>query len=64
MAGQLLVEAHFRVTEFSSTGGFLRRGSTTLIIGVPATRLEEALSIVRGECATPAPAEEHTATVL
>lgn len=59
-----LVEAHFRVTEFSSTGGFLRRGNTTLLIGIPSSRQEEALSLVRSLCASPAGADQHTATIF
>ncbi len=59
-----LLEANFRVTEFSSTGGFFRRGNTTLLIGMDAARVNEALSIIRTQCPTPENADEHTATVF
>jgi uncharacterized protein YaaQ len=47
-----LVKAGLRVTRIASTGGFLRRGSTTLIIGVEEDMLDQAFQIVR-ECCTP-----------
>ncbi|HZJ69244.1 MAG TPA: cyclic-di-AMP receptor, partial [Candidatus Eisenbacteria bacterium] len=34
-------------TKLSSTGGFLRSGNTTLLIGVDETELDLALQIVR-----------------
>ncbi|HHU53147.1 MAG TPA: hypothetical protein GXZ43_03580 [Clostridiaceae bacterium] len=42
-----LNKAHFRVTKLSSTGGFLRSGNTTLLIGVDKPELDAALDIVR-----------------
>ncbi len=59
-----LNDADFRVTEFSSMGGFLRRKSTTLLIGVPAERVEAALAIIRGTCPTLPGADEHRATIF
>lgn len=38
------------VTRLSSTGGFLRRGSTTLLVGAEAARLDEAIEAVRQAC--------------
>jgi uncharacterized protein YaaQ len=42
-----LVSTGFRVTSVASTGGFLRRGSSTLMIGVEDTKVEEAIQIIR-----------------
>lgn len=42
-----LIEAGFRVTRLASSGGFLRRGNTTLLLGMPAEKLDEALALVR-----------------
>ncbi|MGB4610164.1 MAG: cyclic-di-AMP receptor [Saccharofermentanales bacterium] len=42
-----LNKAQFRVTKLSSTGGFLRSGNTTLLIGVDEPELNTALDIVR-----------------
>ncbi len=61
---QYLNDAGYRVTEFSSMGGFLRRKSTTLLIGVPADQVEPALAIIRQQCPTPPGADEHRATIF
>ena len=42
-----LIEREFRVTRVASTGGFLRRGNTTLLIGTQDDRVDDALEIVR-----------------
>ncbi len=42
-----LVEANYRVTQVSSTGGFLRRGSSTLMVGVDDDKLADALQTIR-----------------
>lgn len=47
-----LLEADFRATKLASTGGFLREGNTTLLIGVEEERLEELLQIIRDKCHT------------
>jgi len=44
---QALIEAEFRVTRIASTGGFLRRGSTTLMIGVDDQKVDEAIDVIR-----------------
>jgi uncharacterized protein YaaQ len=59
-----LVEAHYRVTEFSSTGGFFRRGSTTLLVGVAPDQVEQALTLIREFCPTPPDADQHNATLF
>ncbi|GAB4108964.1 MAG: cyclic-di-AMP receptor [Roseiflexaceae bacterium] len=42
-----LVEHGFRVTRLASTGGFLRRGNTTLLVGVEETEVDRALATAR-----------------
>jgi uncharacterized protein YaaQ len=42
-----LTAASFRVTYVASTGGFLRRGQSTLMIGVEDEKLEQAREIIR-----------------
>ena len=52
-AGRLqhaLTEAGFGVTRLSSTGGFLRRGNTTLLIGIDDEKLDEVTAIVSRVC--------------
>jgi uncharacterized protein YaaQ len=48
---QALITEGFRVTRIASTGGFLRRGSTTMMIGVDDGKVDEAVDIVRENCA-------------
>jgi uncharacterized protein YaaQ len=42
-----LVEQGFRVTRLASTGGFLRKGNTTLLVGVEDAAVERATALVR-----------------
>ncbi len=44
---QALLDADFRVTRIASTGGFLRRGNSTLLIGVEKERVETAVKLIR-----------------
>ena len=39
------------VTRLSSTGGFLRDGNTTLMIGVPEDKVETVKKVLRETCA-------------
>lgn len=42
-----LVEQGFGVTRLASTGGFLRKGNTTLFVGAKETAIEQANMIVQ-----------------
>ncbi len=42
-----LLDEGYRVTRIASTGGFLRRGNATLLLGVPAEQVERAVHIIR-----------------
>lgn len=42
-----LVSNNFRVTRLASTGGFLREGATTFMIGVEDEKLDIALELIR-----------------
>lgn len=46
-----LTAANFRVTYIASTGGFLRHGSNTLVIGVNDNMVDEAIDNIRNICA-------------
>ncbi len=48
---QALISEGFRVTRIASTGGFLRRGSTTMMIGVEDDKVDEAINIIDKNCA-------------
>jgi uncharacterized protein YaaQ len=45
-----LIHAGFRVTHITSTGGFLKRGSTTLMIGVDDEKVDQAIQVVNDNC--------------
>ncbi|GAB4110396.1 MAG: cyclic-di-AMP receptor [Roseiflexaceae bacterium] len=42
-----LVEQGFRVTRLASTGGFLRKGNTTLLMGVEEEKIAQANETLR-----------------
>lgn len=60
---QALVHEEFRVTYIASTGGFLRKGNTTLLIGTEESRIDQALEIIRNAC-SPAEAGQRRATIF
>jgi uncharacterized protein YaaQ len=45
-----MVQRGHPATKIGSTGGFLRRGNTTLLSGVPAVEVDEVLTLVRRLC--------------
>ena len=47
---RVLSEHAFEVTKLASTGGFLREGNTTLMIGVQDERLDALKTLVRQTC--------------
>lgn len=59
-----LTSAKLRVTQIASTGGFLRRGHSTLLIGLEDHLVEEALQIIRDKAATPAESAETRAVIF
>lgn len=59
-----LVENEFRVTRIASTGGFLRQGNTTLLIGMEETLVKDALKIMREESEEQSDAGQWRATVF
>ncbi|MCY0875623.1 MAG: cyclic-di-AMP receptor [Firmicutes bacterium] len=52
-----LVKTGVRVTKLASTGGFLRAGNTTFMIGVEDARVEDVLAQIKKGCQ---PREEYT----
>ncbi len=47
-----LREKNFQSTLISSTGGFLREGNATLLIGVEDEQVEPVLGIIKENCTT------------
>jgi uncharacterized protein YaaQ len=40
----------FYVTKLASTGGFLREGNTTLLIGTEEEKVDEVIELIKKEC--------------
>ncbi len=47
-----LREKNFQSTLISSTGGFLREGNATLLIGVEDEQVEQVLGVIKENCTT------------
>ena len=45
-----LMQKGFGVTKLATTGGFLRAGNTTLLLGVDEDRIDEAVKIIEDVC--------------
>ncbi|MGP4073063.1 cyclic-di-AMP receptor [Piscibacillus sp. B03] len=45
-----LTEKDFKTTKLASSGGFLKEGNTTLMIGVEDDYVDAALNIIRDNC--------------
>jgi len=60
---QGLTSADFRVTRVASTGGLLRRGMTTLLIGLEAEQVDSAIKVLHQTC-TPVTAGGNRAPIF
>jgi len=45
-----LTENEYRATRLSSSGGFLKSGNTTLLIGVEDDKVDAVVDIIREQC--------------
>jgi uncharacterized protein YaaQ len=45
-----LVVKGFTVTQIASTGGFLRQGRSTLMVGVDDDKVDEAIQLINEKC--------------
>jgi len=59
---ELVTRGH-RVTRVASTGGFLRRGNVTLLIGAEEQHVEPVIDTLRDTCSPPEPGQ-HRATLF
>ena len=59
---QLVAHGH-RVTRVASTGGFLRRGNVTLLIGTERQHVQSIIDLLRDTCAPPEPGQ-YRATIF
>jgi uncharacterized protein YaaQ len=60
---QALVAKELRVTRVASTGGFLRHGNVTLLIGVDNEKVDTVIDLLNSTC-SPSDGEEHRATIF
>ncbi|MEO2550176.1 cyclic-di-AMP receptor [Enterococcus casseliflavus] len=44
------IDANIRATKLSSTGGFLKAGNSTFIIGIEDDRVQDALELIKKTC--------------
>ncbi|MCY6370267.1 cyclic-di-AMP receptor [Clostridium ganghwense] len=52
-AGELvdiITESGYMVTKLATTGGFLKKGNTTLIIGVKKEEVDKVISVIKDTC--------------
>ena len=47
-----LTKYEYGVTKLASTGGFLKAGNTTLLIGVEDEKVDDVLNIIESNCKT------------
>ena len=45
-----LTQHHYSITRLSTTGGFLKKGNTTLMIGAEDDKVQEVIDIIKQEC--------------
>lgn len=45
-----LVEKGFRATKLASTGGFLKKGNTTIFAGVEDSRVDDIIELIKNKC--------------
>ena len=60
---QELISKEFRVTRIASTGGFLRSGVVTLLIGVDDDRVQDGINVIRDHWGQ-SNAQESSATLF
>jgi uncharacterized protein YaaQ len=46
----VLMDRGFRATKLATTGGFLRQGNTTLLIGIEDHEIDDVVDIVKSVC--------------
>lgn len=59
---QAFTAGDFRVTRVASTGGFMRSGVVTMLLGVEDTQVDAAIKVVRD--ALPASSDKKRATLF
>ena len=60
---KILIDANYRVTQLAATGGFLRGGATTLMIGVEDDFVQDVLGVLRDNILKHPSYEENIASL-
>ncbi|MBG0770261.1 MAG: cyclic-di-AMP receptor [Anaerolineaceae bacterium] len=60
---EALVGMDFTVTRLSSTGGFLRKGNVTLLVGLESSQVDTVISILKNRCTAHEP-NRYAATIF
>lgn len=63
-AVQELIQNQYRVTRMASTGGFLRRGNSTLLVGVEDNQVDGVNELLKRACRPVDEENQHRATVF
>jgi uncharacterized protein YaaQ len=61
---QILVDKDYRVTRVASTGGFMRRGNVTLMIGVEDGMVQAVIDLLHSACNRTLEDAQHSATIF
>ena len=61
---QAFTASSFRVTRVASTGGFLRSGVVTMLLGIEDTQVDSAIQVVRDSLPTKADTKRATLFVV
>lgn len=59
-----LVQNKFRVTRMSSSGGFLRQGNSTLLVGIEDEQVQQVMDLLRKSCCPPDAENQYRATAF
>lgn len=62
MVNSSLTKAGFHVTKLATTGGFLKAGNTTFIIGTEDGKVEKVIGLLRRQCSRRTQMMPSTAT--
>lgn len=49
---KVLVDKRYQATHISSTGGFLRKGNATIMMGVECEKIDEVVDLIKNNCRT------------
>lgn len=60
---ETLIKSGYTVTRMASSGGFLRFGNVTLLIGVEPVQVDQVTALLREHCSPQAPSQ-HAATIF